>query len=103
MISKETGEGYTERYVAQLAVRIFSICKDFPERQGRDTRRDMYSTVVRIFSICKDFLYRQDILLGRGAISDIVGRQDIFHFQSRGDRKDSYMMETRVTNIIHAY
>ena len=58
-----------ERYVAQLVVRIFSICKDFPERQGRDTRRDIYvaQLVVRIFSNYKNFLERQgrDIQRGR--------------------------------------
>ena len=30
-----------EKYVAQLIVRIFSICKDFSEIQGRDTWRGM--------------------------------------------------------------
>ena len=30
-----------ERYVARLVVRIVSICKDFPEKQGRDTWRGM--------------------------------------------------------------
>ena len=30
-----------ETYVAWLIVKIFSICKDFPERQGRDKWRDM--------------------------------------------------------------
>ena len=51
-------------------VRKFSICMDFPERQGRDTWRGMMHAcmhyVVRKFSICKDFLERQGRDMWRG-------------------------------------
>ena len=62
--SRETGEGYVERYVActSYVVRKFSICKDFPKRQGRNTWKGiccMHCLVVRKFSICKDFPERQ--------------------------------------------
>ena len=54
--SRETGEGYVERYDACMhyVVRKFSICKDFPERQGRDTRRGMMHALS---ACCKEIFY----------------------------------------------
>ena len=48
-------------------VRKFSICMDFPERQGRDTWRGMMHA-VRKFSICKDFPERQGMDTWRGMV-----------------------------------
>ena len=61
-----------ERYVActSYVVRKFSICMDFPERQGRGTWRGMLRAlamlIVRKFSICKDFPERQGMDTWRG-------------------------------------
>ena len=47
-------------------VREFSICKDFPERQGREVCCMHY--VVRKFSICEDFPERQGMDTWRGML-----------------------------------
>ena len=48
-----------------MVVRIFSISKDFPERQGRETEIYVVQLVVRIFPLVR-ISQRQDILLGGG-------------------------------------
>ena len=80
IFQRDRGGKHREIYVAQLVVRIFSISKDFPERQGRELNTEIYvvQLVVRIFSISKDFPERQ----GRETQKDIcsaVGCKDIFH------------------------
>ena len=51
--SREAGEGYVgEVCCVHYVVRKFSICKDFPERQGRDTWRGiccMHSLIFFFF------------------------------------------------------
>ena len=54
-----------------LVVRKFSICRDFPKRQGRNIWKGICCThclVVRRFSICKDFPERQGMDTWRGML-----------------------------------